>query len=210
VGGSLTTNEEYTNGWFRNNNTNTGLYNQAAANHFYANDAGWWSLAGTNGSWCGIRLRPQGHQSTVRGCIYADTSNNVGFLNYGEGWTLRVNGNVAYADGFQVNSDARIKDNIVDSKYGLADVLKLRSVEYDKKTNGTHEVGLIAQEVEQVMPEFVTTSIIPATEGAAAINGADEISDLKSVNYAQMVSVLIKAVQELSAEVTELKKQLGK
>ena len=55
-----------------------------------------------------------------------------------------------------------------------------------------HEIGLIAQEVETVLPEFVK-------------EGQDGI---KSVNYSQMVSVLIKAVQELSAEVESLKKQL--
>jgi hypothetical protein len=70
----------------------------------------------------------------------------------------------------------------------------LRSVEYDKKADGTHDVGLIAQEVEEIIPEFVNEN----SEG------------MKTVNYAQMVSVLIKAVQELNAEVVSLKAQLGK
>jgi hypothetical protein len=97
-----------------------------------------------------------------------------------------------YAAGFQVASDARLKDNITESNYGLSEILQLRSVQYDKNNN--HEIGLIAQEVEPIMPEFVSTTQ----------------DDMKSVNYAQMVSVLIKAVQELNAEVVALKAQLGK
>jgi hypothetical protein len=95
------------------------------------------------------------------------------------------------ASGFQVSSDERLKSNITKSSYGLKEILSLNSVQYDK--DGKHEIGLIAQQVEPVMPEFVS-------------NGED---GYKSLNYSTMVSVLIKAVQELSAEVESLKKQLG-
>jgi hypothetical protein len=95
------------------------------------------------------------------------------------------------AGAFQVSSDERLKSNITTSSYGLKEILSLNSVQYDK--DGKHEIGLIAQQVEPVMPEFVS-------------NGED---GYKSLNYSTMVSVLIKAVQELSAEVESLKKQLG-
>lgn len=91
---------------------------------------------------------------------------------------------------FQTSSDQRLKSNIQDSTYGLAEVLQLRSVQYDRNNN--HEIGLIAQEVEPVLPEFV-----------------GESDGYKTINYSQMVSVLIKAVQELSAEVNALKAKLG-
>jgi hypothetical protein len=74
----------------------------------------------------------------------------------------------------------------------LSTVLQLRSVEYDRQEK--HDVGLIAQEVEQIIPEFVS----------------EDADGMKTVNYPQMVSVLIKAVQELNAEVVALKAQLGK
>jgi hypothetical protein len=97
-----------------------------------------------------------------------------------------------YAPAFRISSDARLKNNVVDSKYGLSTVLQLRSVEYDRQEK--HDVGLIAQEVEQIIPEFVS----------------EDADGMKTVNYPQMVSVLIKAVQELNAEVVALKAQLGK
>ena len=112
------------------------------------------------------------------------------------GWVQTYNSAGMLANQFQQVSDIRLKDNITDSKYGLEAVLKLRPVEYVMKSTGKQETGLIAQEVEEVLPQFVHTS--------------EDEDSTKSVNYAQMVSVLIKAVQELSAEVTELKKQLGK
>lgn len=104
--------------------------------------------------------------------------------------TGSFSGNVT-APGFQVSSDRRLKNNIEESNYGLAEILQLSSVKYEKNNN--QEIGLIAQDVESVMPEFVA-----------------EVDGYKTLNYPQMVSVLIKAVQELSAEVNALKTQLGK
>lgn len=94
------------------------------------------------------------------------------------------------ASAFQVSSDIRIKTNVVDSQYGLDTVLALRSVTYIK--DNKQEVGLIAQEVEKVLPEFV----------------GEQENGMKTVNYGQMVSVLIKAVQELTAEVEQLKAKI--
>lgn len=95
------------------------------------------------------------------------------------------------ASVFQTSSDLRLKSNIENSSYGLTEVLQLRSVKYIK--NNKVEVGLIAQEVEQILPEFV---------------GQSE-DGMKTVNYGQMVSVLVKAVQDLQAEVASLKSKLG-
>jgi hypothetical protein len=97
-----------------------------------------------------------------------------------------------FAANFYISSDVTLKSNVAASGYGLKEVLALRSVQYDK--DGKHEIGLIAQEVDAIMPEFVAT----------------QDDGIKSVNYAQMVSVLVKAVQELNAEVAALKAQLGK
>ena len=97
---SMTASDWYARGgWFRNNSVNTGLYNQEVANHWYASSAGQWNIGGTNNSWCSIAFRPQGHQSQVRGSVYADTGNNIGFLNCNGSWNLRVNadGNI-YTD----------------------------------------------------------------------------------------------------------------
>jgi len=90
-------------------------------------------------------------------------------------------------------SSARYKNNIRDSVYGLGDVLQLRSAMFEYKSDGRTDVGLIAEEVFDVIPELVPLD----SEGRP-----------DAVSYDRMVSVLVKAVQELSAELNELKQKV--
>jgi hypothetical protein len=78
-------------GWFRSYN-NTGIYNQTYGNHFYATSDAYWNIAANNGSISGLIFRTGGHQGTVRGYVYSDSSNNIGFLNSGGNWRGRVVG----------------------------------------------------------------------------------------------------------------------
>ena len=88
-------------------------------------------------------------------------------------------------------SDERLKSNIQDSSYGLAEVMKLRSVQYDM--DGRHEVGLLAQNVEEHMSEFVTT----------------DADGIKKLDYSKMVSVLVKTIQQQQEQIDILKSKLG-
>ena len=92
LAGDIRADQVYTRNWFRNDASNTGLYSQPHDNHWYASSSSTWNVGGTNGSNCAIALRPQGHQSTVRGYFYADTGNSVGFLNQDGSWRVRVAG----------------------------------------------------------------------------------------------------------------------
>ena len=104
----------------------------------------------------------------------------------GENYGLTVSGNVtAY-------SDARLKENVELIPDALEKVQKLRGVTFtrnDHKDTERRHVGVIAQEVEAVLPEAVW-------------DGEDGI---KNVAYGNMVGLLIEAVKELKAEVEELK-----
>jgi hypothetical protein len=78
----------YNYGWFRNYNTNEGVYNQATGTHFYSHGGSGWVVTGSGGS---IELQfRSNHQSTLRGYVYADTGNNIGFLNNSGSWSLRT------------------------------------------------------------------------------------------------------------------------
>ena len=77
----------YTNGWFRNNQSLEGLYNQYDGNHWYS-EGSYWTLAHT-GSAKGIKFR-DGHQGTVRAYLYVTDSNEIGFLNSGGSWGVRM------------------------------------------------------------------------------------------------------------------------
>jgi hypothetical protein len=90
-------------------------------------------------------------------------------------------------------SDRRVKENIETITGALDKVLAIRGVSYNKIGSERHEVGVIAQEVEQILPEVVTT--------------AEDETGTKSVSYGNIVGVLVEAIKELKAEIEELKKK---
>ena len=85
-------------------------------------------------------------------------------------------------------SDERLKDNIETLEDSLTKVEQLRGVTYTR--DGRENIGVIAQEVEKILPEIVLT--------------ADDEIGTKSVDYSRITAVLIEAVKELSARVKEL------
>ena len=90
-------------------------------------------------------------------------------------------------------SDVRTKENIESVKNSLDLVSQLRGVWYNKIGEENRKVGVIAQEVEEVLPEVVHTD----TEG------------MKAVDYGKMVGVLIEAIKEQQVKIEALEKRLG-
>ncbi|MGC9328686.1 MAG: tail fiber domain-containing protein, partial [Candidatus Hinthialibacter sp.] len=92
-------------------------------------------------------------------------NNRVGILDDSPSYTLDVTGNIRATSTITQNSDVHFKENIDTLENSLDKVLNLRGVHYDWKTQEFkdkslpegRQVGLIAQEVEQVVPEVVTT-----------------------------------------------------
>jgi hypothetical protein len=123
----------------------------------------------------------------------ASTTGNYGLLQDSTAtFTYNPSTNVVEAGTFNTTSDISLKENICTFENAMDVVAGLRGVRFTWKKNGIKTVGLIAQEVEKVLPELIGTN-------------AD--TGLKSVSYANMVAVLIEAVKELKAEIEELKKR---
>ncbi len=112
---------------------------------------------------------------------------------------FHANGNVtAYSTTV---SDERLKDDVQLITSALDTVDSLRGVTYTWNAGsrkGKRDYGVIAQEVEQVIPEIVHETTMPL------ING-DEETIYKTVDYEKLCAVLINAVSELRAEVEALK-----
>ena len=89
---------------------------------------------------------------------------------------------------FNALSDANLKRNVCTLENSLDLVGALRGVRFNWAHNNKPSVGLIAQEVQQIIP-----SLVHQTE-----------ANLLSVSYQNIVAVLIEAVKELSAKVTAL------
>jgi uncharacterized protein YaiE (UPF0345 family) len=107
------------------------------------------------------------------------------------GTTLYVNGDIYATGTITQGSDERLKTEIRTIDGALAKVCAMRGVSFTRKDTGKREVGVIAHEVAEVVPEVVSE----------VENGH------LSVAYGNMVGVLIEAVKELREEVWQLKAQ---
>ena len=98
---------------------------------------------------------------------------------------VNVTGDMVASGNVTAYSDAKLKTEISSIDNALDIVGKLRGVNYKWLSNGQADIGVIAQEVEEVVPEVVKTS----EDGT------------KSVDYGRLVSILINAVNELKEEI---------
>jgi hypothetical protein len=97
------------------------------------------------------------------------------------------------AGNFNTTSDATLKTNVETLTGSLDAVKALRGVSYDWIESGGSEIGVIAQEVEAVLPDVVSTN----DEG------------IKSVKYGNMVAVLIEAIKEQQLRIEALETKLN-
>jgi hypothetical protein len=110
---------------------------------------------------------------------------------------LHVEGNViAYSTTI---SDERLKKDIVKIDNALDKVSQLNGYTFEYLTDGKKSAGVIAQEVEKVMPSAITESTLPLKMGD------DDKTEYKTVQYDQLHGLMIEAIKELKAEIEELK-----
>jgi len=128
-----------------------------------------------------------GSFTTTGGASFGTNLTITGTMTAG---TVVSNGDITAAGDIISNSDVRLKSNIVGIKDALSKVLKLQGKQYTM--NGRdNQIGLIAQDVEEVLPQMVHTA-------------KDEMGT-KAINYQNMVALLVEAIKDLQAEVKELK-----
>ena len=169
----------------------TGAVNVAAASDIRMVGGGW---TGDNyGS--GIKIQPTSTSSYF--CYHGNL-----YFRQGTGGNNRItidsSGNLTAAGNVTAYSDARLKTDISTINDALGICGKLRGVSYKWIADGKPSIGVIAQEVEEVIPEVVLTNVDTDPE-------TGETTEVKSVDYGKIVGVLINAINELKAEVDELK-----
>jgi len=132
-----------------------------------------------------IYMNDSNHGNRIIHC----NDNRIGFLTQAGGWGTYSddNGNWVASGDVTAYSDARLKDNVQTINGALDKVLSMRGVTFDK--GGQRGTGVIAQEIQEVMPEVVMQN-----------------DEYLSVAYGNLVGVLIEAVKELCAEVEEIKR----
>ena len=143
-------------------------------------------------------LQVFGHNNTdgtLRLGPHSSKGSTFSHVHYGSNgdWYIRPassSGSV-FVLNYSAISDERLKENIVDSEYGLSEITSLRPRNFnwiDSSTDDVH-TGFVAQEVEAVVPKWITQG---------------ELDDHKSVDYNAITATLVKAVQELKAENEDL------
>lgn len=176
----------------------------AAATRLYISAAGNVSIGTTDdniNSGVGCKLRTGGSIASVSA---GSDNGSIGFSMYSTGaaaYRFYVGfGGQIYATNTSIAaiSDIRMKENVRDLEYGLPAVLALRPRRFDwRKGKGKDckdDIGFIAQEVEAVVPELI----------GGWLGGAGDPADLKSLKTGELVPILVKAIQELTARVAEL------
>jgi hypothetical protein len=116
-------------------------------------------------------------------CINSGTTLGTG------GIQITTAGALTAADNITAYSDIRLKKNIELIPNALEKVLSVRGVTFERIDTGNRGAGVIAQEIEKILPEVVM----------------EDEEGTKSVAYGNIVGLLIEAIKELKTELDELK-----
>ncbi|MDC3266298.1 tail fiber domain-containing protein [bacterium] len=106
-------------------------------------------------------------------------------------------GNFSVAGTVTANSDRRVKKNIVPIENAIDKVKQITGVHFEKIDSGEKCIGVIAQEVEKVLPEVVK------------LGDPNDPDSIKSVAYGNLVGLLIEAIKEQQKQIEELKAKVG-
>ncbi|EBB4213603.1 tail fiber domain-containing protein [Salmonella enterica] len=115
-------------------------------------------------------------------------------------------GAAVYCNDVYIRSDARLKINVENYEENAVDkVNKLKVKTYDKVKSLSdrevigHEIGIIAQDLQEILPEAVTTS---------KVGSPDDPEEILTISNSAVNALLIKAVQEMTAKMEEMSKEI--
>ena len=181
---AVTNNSQLTNG--------AGFTTYTANQNVNTSDSPTFEALTLNGHTLKINIKPNGDSNHASSTIEMgdsdnglrkihNNSNQIGFLTQGNsfGAFCDDNGNWTAIGNVTAYSDERLKENIETIPNALETVKKLRGVSFAKKDSGIKGIGVIAQEIEKVLPEVVVDA------------------EYKSVSYGNIVGLLIEAIKEL-------------
>jgi hypothetical protein len=138
---------------------------------------------------------------------------------YGQIGFQNSNGEVGYiatsgtTTTYNTSSDYRLKENIKPMTDALAKVSALKPVTYNWKIDGSTGQGFIAHDLQEVVPDCVTgkkdeMQTVNDVDAEGKVIGTKEVPMYQGVDTSFLVATLVSAMQELKAEVDELKAQI--
>jgi hypothetical protein len=124
--------------------------------------------------------------------IFIEDGGEVAINKTTASYALDVDGTIRAEGDVIAYSDARVKENVHTIDNALDKVTQLRGVSYNKIGETEEKIGVIAQEIEKVLPQVVQ----------------EDAEGMKSVAYGNIVGVLIEAIKEQQKQIDELKARL--
>ncbi len=150
----------------------------------------WENVGRDNGYYIYNGQNAQGYALFIR-----HDNNHIGIKkNTGISYNLDVTGTIRASGDVIAYSDRRVKENIITIDNALEKVTKLRGVSYNRTDldDKSTKIGVIAQEVLEVVPELVE----------------EDIEGKYSVSYGNMAGIFIEAIKELKQEINDLKQEI--
>lgn len=153
---------------------------------------------GTNPYGPYMRFSAAAPNNTGNYYMYCDDTVAARFIIYANGNVVNTNGS------YGAISDIKKKENIVDATPKLDDVMKLKVRNFNFKTNpDLKQIGFVAQELEEVFPSMVEDAAEMGDDGKP--NGETS----KTIKTTVLIPILVKAIQELKAELDSVKTELN-
>jgi hypothetical protein len=185
--------------------SNAGVYSTSANNYsVYGQASGAYAIYGSQSG------------STYGAVFGIESTGKYGIIGY-QGLGLITNASIN-VNGTTYTSDQRLKENIVTISNALNTIKALNPVSFNWKPNSSRgsgqavpDFGLIAQEVEQVIPECVfETKTPPRTpEMSGPVYLEEELGSYKGVDYSRFIPFLIAALKESASKIDALETRIA-
>lgn len=132
---------------------------------------------------------------STEGIVYAPNSGNLGIGTTNPSSRLTISGDVNVtgiitANDFNSASDIKLKDNVKTIEDPINKIIKIDGVSFDWKNNSKPSMGVIAQNIEKVLPELVTDG------------------DTKTVNYNGITGLLIECIKSQQKQIDDLNQRI--
>jgi len=135
--------------------------------------------------------------------LQAKASSSIMFQLQHDGDVVSRGNLTAFGTSFLTVSDEREKKHIYQISESLDKVLDLRPTKFTWKETDKEDVGFIAQEVEQVIPEVVET-----TKGFIDVDSENQSEERKTIAYPKLIPYLVDTIQHLTKRIEELEKKV--
>lgn len=141
-----------------------------------------------------VQYNKEGNLAGAEGLVYHESKVGINTSAENLTYNLEVSGSIRASQAILSNSDERLKENIYPIDNALSKVSKVEGVYFNWKDKKEKQVGVIAQQIQKVLPEVVS----------------EDNNSYLSVDYSKLVPLLIEAVNEQSSVIKRLEERIAK